>query len=60
MGQPVTGVGAVHDAVMDVEVTLLKTRLVAGPVGVPGATVICDPVRAVDTPTALTAVTETL
>jgi hypothetical protein len=41
---------------MDVEVTPLKTRLVAGPVGVPGATVICEPASAdVDAPTALMA-----
>lgn len=40
-------------------VTPLKTRFVAGPVGVPGAEVVCDPVSAVaDEPTALTAVIE--
>ena len=60
VGQPPTGVGAVHDAVIDELVTPLNTRFVAGPVGVPGADVVCDPVSSgADDPTALTAVTAT-
>lgn len=60
MGQPLTGVGAVQLAVIAELVTPLNTRLVAGPVGVPGAEVACDPVAAVaEEPTELTATTET-